>query len=677
MEKPVFIQMPPKVKEIADKEIETDMKSSFHSCKIGHQELKDKKVWIYVWRPERERIGRQMKYVQDMIVVMTKKGWKTWDADQEKWGKRVINPGMYGCYEKTKYDVRLDKKTFGKTIEDLNEEANRKKRKKEEDKRNAVIRSIRQRMKPIPAKVKKWAHENQKHFILFESGKRIGTCTNCAAQSEYFELKNRKYTRCPHCGHSFEARTYKTVPYSNMRDYMWLQKCDGGYLLRLFRIFRRNPKDPDWSPRETINEFLCAGYINGEEKWIERRCWDDSWYPEQERKKWFLNRSNAPTKPRYSPYYQEGSRRAFELRQFDPEEYSYLTPASYGTINDWIEVTGSEIGYILDFIEEPKDCWDFLDVSSQFAKHPQVEGLYKNGFDNLAETLLFGRDSRGLVEEEIELHKFMGIKKETFRALLKMDFKEEFDTSDLSEFKVLEETDLKPEEYQKATLLIPEKLAQFVEAAARHHIRFSTMIKWCKRMTRGKGFSQEQCRNYTDYLRMCEERNVNLDDKTNLLPNNINEAHDAMVWLRDEEEANKKIEGYKKSEKKFTKATERFQKLFFLETDDYILRPAATAAEIVREGQHQHNCVGHAGYIERMMEGKCVILFLRKKDSPEMSFYTIETDVRGNLRQAYAKFNKKTEDYKTNIKPILDQLTKQVQAKLERKSNGKKHIAAG
>lgn len=196
-------------------------------------------------------------------------------------------------------------------------------------------------------------------------------------------------------------------------------------------------------------------------------------------------------------------------------------------------------------------------------------------------------------------------------------------------------------------------------------------------MTRGKGFSQEQCRNYTDYLRMCEERNVNLDDKTNLLPNNINEAHDAMVWLRDEEEANKKIEGYKKSEKKFTKATERFQKLFFLETDDYILRPAATAAEIVREGQHQHNCVGHAGYIERMMEGKCVILFLRKKDSPEMSFYTIETDVRGNLRQAYAKFNKKTEDYKTNIKPILDQLTKQVQAKLERKSNGKKHIAAG
>ena len=107
MEKPVFIQMPPEVKEIADEEIKTDTISSSYSCKIGHQELKDEKVWIYVWRPERERIGRQMKYVQDMIVVMTKKGWKTWDADQEKWGKRVINHGMYGCYEKTKSEIDL------------------------------------------------------------------------------------------------------------------------------------------------------------------------------------------------------------------------------------------------------------------------------------------------------------------------------------------------------------------------------------------------------------------------------------------------------------------------------------------------------------------------------------------------------------------------------------------
>ena len=111
-------------------------------------------------------------------------------------------------------------------------------------------------------------------------------------------------------------------------------------------------------------------------------------------------------------------------------------------------------------------------------------------------------------------------------------------------------------------------------------------------------------------------------------------------------------------------------KRFTLEDDTFIIRPATSATEIVMEGQAQHNCVGRAGYIDKMIKHKCMILFLRKKEASDESFYTVETEMRGNLKQAYAKNNKKTADYEQVIKPLLDQLTKKVQR------YGKKHSAA-
>ena len=50
--------------------------------------------------------------------------------------------------------------------------------------------------------------------------------------------------------------------------------------------------------------------------------------------------------------------------------------------------------------------------------------------------------------------------------------------------------------------------------------------------------------------------------------------------------------------------------------------PPKTAAEIVEEGHALHHCVG--GYVSRVANKECVILFLRKKEEPDKPFYTIE-----------------------------------------------------
>lgn len=162
---------------------------------------------------------------------------------------------------------------------------------------------------------------------------------------------------------------------------------------------------------------------------------------------------------------------------------------------------------------------------------------------------------------------------------------------------------------------------------------------------------------------------MDLLSEFNLFPKNLAEAHDSLVFIKEKKERKEYEDKMMKKNSAFKKALGKRAKKFTLENDDLFIRPAMSATEIVAEGQNQHNCVGRGGYIEKMIDHRCMILFLRKKEAPDTSYYTVETDMRGNLVQAFAAFNKKTEDYYTDIKPFLDQLRKKVQG-------GKKHTAA-
>ena len=69
---------------------------------------------------------------------------------------------------------------------------------------------------------------------------------------------------------------------------------------------------------------------------------------------------------------------------------------------------------------------------------------------------------------------------------------------------------------------------------------------------------------------------------------------------------------------------------------DYIFIYPKSTEDIKQEACMQNNCV--ASYIDKVIDGECHILFLRKKDKPDESLVTIE--VRNNrIIQARRKFN--------------------------------------
>ena len=55
---------------------------------------------------------------------------------------------------------------------------------------------------------------------------------------------------------------------------------------------------------------------------------------------------------------------------------------------------------------------------------------------------------------------------------------------------------------------------------------------------------------------------------------------------------------------------------------DFIIKPAQSPAELVKEGMSLHHCVGtYARYVSK---GETAIFFIRKKETPDEPFYTLE-----------------------------------------------------
>ena len=73
-----------------------------------------------------------------------------------------------------------------------------------------------------------------------------------------------------------------------------------------------------------------------------------------------------------------------------------------------------------------------------------------------------------------------------------------------------------------------------------------------------------------------------------------------------------------------------------METEDLLIRLPEYVHEIREEGNAQHHCV--ATYMDRMVAGETCILFIRKKEEQDKSYYTVE--VRDNeVIQVRGKYN--------------------------------------
>lgn len=102
-------------------------------------------------------------------------------------------------------------------------------------------------------------------------------------------------------------------------------------------------------------------------------------------------------------------------------------------------------------------------------------------------------------------------------------------------------------------------------------------------------------------------------------PKDIRSAHDRLavrVKVKESEALNDKI----------AKRLPNLTKKYGFEFGGLILRPAKSAAEVVREGQALHHCVG--GYVTQYANGATVICVLRRAVEPDTPWRTVEISAK-------------------------------------------------
>lgn len=109
----------------------------------------------------------------------------------------------------------------------------------------------------------------------------------------------------------------------------------------------------------------------------------------------------------------------------------------------------------------------------------------------------------------------------------------------------------------------------------------------------------------------------------------------------------------------------RYREDYEMQIGDYIFIYPRTTQDIKDEAVQQSNCV--ASYIDKVINGNCHILFLRKKDTPNISLVTIEV-VDNKIVQARRRFNysisKEEKEIIDKWNQIINEQTKTIKEKI-------------
>lgn len=180
---------------------------------------------------------------------------------------------------------------------------------------------------------------------------------------------------------------------------------------------------------------------------------------------------------------------------------------------------------------------------------------------------------------------------------------------------------------------------------------------------------------WLDYMSMAKKLGYDLSDEIVYKPKDIKARHDEFQdminRMNTEEEA-------MRLEKKFSnvsKVLKNIKKIYEYKNENYVFKIPETVLDIMVEGKNLHTCVASSDrYLDRINTEETYIGFVRKKEAPDNSYYTIEFEPCGTVRQKRSEYNRQPEleeivsflkEWQQAIKDKLPKKQKEKQKKSE------------
>lgn len=267
--------------------------------------------------------------------------------------------------------------------------------------------------------------------------------------------------------------------------------------------------------------------------------------------------------------------------------------------------------------KDPLDPYGMIRYMHYFLKYQSIELLEKAGFHKVVAARLRSgcreinwraTDLRKILKlNSRELREFRDAGGETwmlerYKHIQKMGYHLDFD-------KVKHLTGYNVEEHIKSIVrFVPiEKALDYIDARENAHLY-----------------------DYKDYLEECNKLGYDMKKKKILFPENLQEAHkktSAAVEIAKDHIRQKEFElGMQKI----------YDKPEFTD-GNLLIRPAKSIGELCGESKALHHCV--RTYADRVCDGKCAILFIRKASDPDLPYYTLELSPEGKIVQCRGDHN--------------------------------------
>lgn len=546
--------------------------------------------------------------------------YDTWETEAEKWRTANIEhlwdfrekseeeKAAYGTYWYKEHDRKLIVDFTGSEKQDINSAVLEWQQYEKHRGETEVIDAAMSLIPDIPKDFEKWAFTDAvPQYMYYEYGKRIGLCTCCGKHHELKEQpKYGKEGTCPGCKRKVQYRTYKEKGRIHDWEYAALiQKIQGGYVLRFF----------------ALNQLIEQGtrsYGGMSEKI--RITYNEQW---NRQAIYSYHRYKTTNKIRWCNGYEYlsayGGRKEEERCRLYPRNLRKILKGSkleYSGMPEFAR-TGIEF-YQQDFINKAKE-------------YTGIEKLIKAEFYNLTNSCISYGSRAPIDLYQKRVKKVLGLTGEYYNLIRDKD-------PTWREYEVTEQCQ---DVGIRATWEQIQKMSQYARNFA-IYMRHSTPHKMLKYIEGLKSEGPYAMRNqevndYHDYLQLAAGLGYNLDDDWILYPKNLKERHDQLTEEQNERKAELEKESDDKKDRKLKRTIKRKGwTRYEMETEQLLIRLPKCAHEIRKEGNAQHHCV--ATYMDRMVAGETCILFIRKKEEQDKSYYTVE--VKDNeVIQVRGKYN--------------------------------------
>lgn len=319
-----------------------------------------------------------------------------------------------------------------------------------------------------------------------------------------------------------------------------------------------------------------------------------------------------------------------------PETYRAMegTFLRYSAMEEYQEAVGGEMNPI-DYLE-------------RYMEIPQMEMLVKMGLTEVVGELVRCRCGIVADMDAKRPDTFLGIRKERVRLLMGH-------RGDIHILEVMQKekrmgqswTDRQVEQMAelRTTDGIGEALGcmgvqKFLNAVARYAgCGYGTMC------SKASARLEEAARMYLDYLEMRRKLGYDMANSVYLFPKSLGNAHAKMVEESSKEEYDRRIQEVNGRYQMIRKGYRRLRRKFCYEDQEFMIRPAKDAGEIVMEGRILHHCVGGDTYLARHDRGQSTILFLRRREEPDIPYITVEIGTDSlRIAQWYGAHDRKPDE---------------------------------